>query len=337
MLADRGKEVVEEDEQDCVDEAGALAAAPRGDTQRNAHQHQHETGCRKRNAGVQLNEEALGVGATNALEQCIHGQGVDGGIHPAQVHFALRVQLERTIGGCERGDVVLVGIVIDSVVLGSVAETHEQHLGGIADHGGGRCGSDARRSGVADLGHEDLVPVGRACSGTHVLHVENEVLEFLVEDAGLNLVGGLRCFQRPFHVEDGLVGAGGEIERVGKTQQRACDGHDGRDAHKVANAQARGAHGDDLAVRSKAAEPEQNADQHGHRNGYAEEIGQREEKDLRRAGKGGTVANHHLQNVGQVGHEQNEGEERAANERVGEDFTEDVAGQDAHKRALKSV
>jgi hypothetical protein len=34
--------------------------------------------------------------------------------------------------------------------------------------------------------------------------------------------------------------------------------------------------------------------------------------------------------VGKVAHEENEGEERAAYERVGENLAEDVTGQDAH-------
>jgi len=38
--------------------------------------------------------------------------------------------------------------------------------------------------------------------------------------------------------------------------------------------------------------------------------------------------------MGKVGHEEDESEEGAAYERVGENFTENVAGQDAHKEAL---
>ena len=190
---------------------------------------------------------------------------------------------------------------------------------------------------IADVGHEHLPPVGRARAGAHVLHIENEVVKVLVEDAGLNLVGGLRGFQRLLHFDDGLVGARREIQRVAQAKQRAGHGHDGGDAHKVADAQARGAHGDDFAVGGQAAEPQQDAPQHRHGDGDLEQIGQREEKDLRHVGPRGAVAHHNLKNVRQLGHEQNEGEERAADEREGENLAEDVAGEDAHSQALSLV
>ena len=55
-----GEDVVEKDQQNGEDEAGALAAAPRGHAQRNAHQHQHQAGGGIGEAVVQLDEEALG-------------------------------------------------------------------------------------------------------------------------------------------------------------------------------------------------------------------------------------------------------------------------------------
>ena len=190
-------------------------------------------------------------------------------------------QLERAVGGGEGGDVVLIGLVGDSFVLGAVAEAHEEDLGGIADDSGGGGGGDARGCGVGDVGHEDLVPVGGAGAGADILDIEDEVLEVLVEDAGLDLVGGLRGVQCLLHVENGLIGAGGEIERVGEAEQGSADGDDGGDAHKVADAQAGGAHGDDFAVGGEAAEAKQDADQYRHGNGDREEVGQREEEDLR--------------------------------------------------------
>ena len=53
--------------------------------------------------------------------------------------------------------------------------------------------------------------------------------------------------------------------------------------------------------------------------------------------RGGAVAHHHIQNVWHVVHEENEGEERAPNERVGKNFAENVSGQDAHRIALAIV
>ena len=47
-----GEKVVDEDQQDGEDEAGALAAAARSHAQRNAHQHQHQAGGGKGKAVV---------------------------------------------------------------------------------------------------------------------------------------------------------------------------------------------------------------------------------------------------------------------------------------------
>ena len=64
-------------------------------------------------------------------------------------------------------------------------------------------------------------------------------------------------------------------------------------------------------------------------------IGQDEENDLDHADKAGAVVYHHLQNARQLLHEENEGEDHAPDQSVGEDFAEDVAGQDAHGKALE--
>jgi hypothetical protein len=46
---------------------------------------------------------------------------------------------------------------------------------------------------------------------------------------------------------------------------------------------------------------------------------------------------HHLQNAGQLLHEEYEGEDHASDERVREDFAENVTGQNAHEMALGLV
>ena len=332
-----GKQVVDEDQQNGKDEAGALAAAPRGHAQRNAHQHQHQAG---RGIGKRLCNSIrnrLASGPWVRCQQRLHGQGVDRRVQPSQVHVALLAQRQRHIGGGKGGDVVLSGWPATVSCARAVAQPHQQFLGRVADHRGRGGGGDLRVGGIGDVGHEDLAPVGRARPGAHVLHIENKVLEVLVEDARLNLVGGLRGLQCLLHLQDGLVGARSDIEGVGQPEQRAGDGHDGSDAHKVADAQAGGAHGDDFAVGGQPAEPQQHAHQHRHGNGDLEEVGQREEKNLHHVGERGAVADHHLQDVRQVLHEENEGEERAADERVGENLAEDVAGKDAHRQALRLV
>ena len=94
--------------------------------------------------------------------------------------------------------------------------------------------------------------------------------------------------------------------------------------------ESRRAHGDDFAVGRKAAEPQQDADKHGHRYGDLERVGEAVDKDLRDTGERGTVANHCLKNLVQIAHEENEGKDRATDQCVGEDFAEDVPGEDAH-------
>ena len=83
--------------------------------------------------------------------------------------------------------------------------------------------------------------------------------------------------------------------------------------------------------------PKQNADQHGHGDRDLEGVGQGEEKDLCNISKGRTVANHRLQDLIQIANEENERKYRAPDECVGEDLAEDVAGEDAHSRALPLV
>ncbi len=193
------------------------------------------------------------------------------------------------------------------------------------------------RSRIAHVGHKDLAPVGGAGSAAHILHVENKVAEILVEDARLNLVGRLRGRQRLLHVEDGLVGAGSDVERIHQPQQRAADCHDGGHADKVGDAQARGADGDDFAVGGQAAQSQQNAHQHRHGDRDPEQVGQGEEKDLQHIGEGGAVANHHFEDLRKAGDEQDEGEQRASDQCVGENLAEDVAGEDAHREVLLPV
>ena len=214
----------------------------------------HATG--KREAVVQLDEVALAIGAVNVRRiRRAEGHGVEA--------VSMRPRCTSLCWLSARGMSVVVKVemldcarlVGHGFVAQSVAQAHDQFLRVVVDDGGRSGGGDHGIGRIADVGHEDLAPVGRARAGAHVLHVEHEVLEVLVEDARLNLVGGLRSFKRLLHLENGLVGARREIERVAQTEQRSGDGDDGADAHKVADAQSRGAHGDNFAVGGQAAQP----------------------------------------------------------------------------------
>ena len=133
-------------------------------------------------------------------------------------------------------DVVLLRLAGNRFVAGTIAEPHQEFLRGIADHGRRCSRRDDRIGGIGDVGHEDLVPVGGACPAAHILHVEHGVAEILIEDARLDLKRSLRCLQFPLHVENGLIGAGRDIERVHQSQQSSADCNNRSDAHKVTNA-----------------------------------------------------------------------------------------------------
>ncbi len=225
----------------------------------------------------------------------------------------------------------------DRVVLGAIAQTHQQFLRRIVYHGRGGRGRHQRSGRIGDIGHEDPVPIRRARSRAHILYVENAIAKVFVENARLNLVRSLRRLECLLQIEDRLVGARRHVERIHQPQQRTADGHDRGDPHEVADAHARGAHGDDLAIRGQAAETQQNPHQHGHGNRDFERIGHCQKENLQHVCPCGAVAHHHLKDVVEIAHEENEGEDHAADQRVREDFAEDVTGQDAHKWALDLV
>ena len=212
-----------------------------------------------------------------------------------------------------------------------LASSRRRVLSCAAEDGGFVGGDDVGRGGLGEVGDEDVTPDGGAVgAGDDVLGVEDVVLEVFVEDAGLNLDGGLAGLGGVFVVEEGLGGAGGDVEGVGQAGDPEADGEDADDADEAEDADAAGAHGGDFAVGCEPTEAEQDADQDGHGDGEGEEAGQQvgdEAKDVEGAGD---AAHRELHEREQVAHEQNEGEEHAAEQSVAGDFAEDVASEDAH-------
>ena len=99
---------------------------------------------------------------------------------------------ERKIGFGEGGDLIFVGLVGHGLVFGAVAQPHDSALAFAVDDCGGGPGGDFGSGGVGKIGEENLLPVGRAGAGDHVLHIEDVVLKFFVEDAGLDFIRSLR-------------------------------------------------------------------------------------------------------------------------------------------------
>jgi hypothetical protein len=115
-----------------------------------------------------------------------------------------------------------------------------------------------------------------------------------------------------------------------RASSHATDHENRDDAQEGPYAQAAGAHGGDFAVGSETAESDEDADQHAHGNGVGERDRDGEEKDFRNAGQRGAVADDQFEDASEVAGEQDESENGRADQRVGDDFSQNVAGEDAH-------
>jgi hypothetical protein len=114
------------------------------------------------------------------------------------VGVILGVELEGQVGGGEGGDVVLVWIGGGDLVLASVEQVEAEVLrAGVSrvEYESLVGGGDVGICRLGEIGEEDVVPGGGSARG-NVLDVEDVVLEVFVEDAGLNLEGGLRGWWR---------------------------------------------------------------------------------------------------------------------------------------------
>ncbi len=183
---------------------------------------------------------------------------------------------------------------------------------------------------LREIGQEDVVPDGGARRGTNVLNVEDVVAEVLVEDARLHLERGLRRLKRIGEREDRGGGARREIERVEESKREGNGRDDGDDTDEVESSHAGGAHRGDLAVGCQAAKAKKNADEHRHGDGVGEGVRQHVGEDPHDIGQRSRVADDQLEDLAQVAYEQDKGEEGSAEQGVGDDFAEDVAGEDAH-------
>lgn len=175
-----------------------------------------------------------------------------------------------------------------------------------------------------------MVPDGGAGGGGDVLNVEDAVLELFVEDAGLDLEGGLGGFEGFAEVDEAGGGVRSEVEGVDEAQHEGDGGDHGDDADEVNSAHAGGSHSGDFAVCGETGETEENADQDGHGDGDDEGVGQGVGDDAGDVSVGGRVADDELEYPAEVTGEDDEGKESSAEEGVRGDFAEDVAGEDTH-------
>ncbi len=178
-----------------------------------------------------------------------------------------------------------------------------------------------RIGGVAQVGHEDALPQGRALSALHVLHIENYFGKSFVEDAGLDFERNLRAFESIFQVAEGGLGAGRDVESVDQRQGPGADDEDGEHAEEAPHAHAAGAHGGDFTVGGESAEADEDADQHAHGQRVGEGEWDGEKENLGDAGQWGAGADYEFEDATEVAREQDEGEDGHADQRVGRHFT----------------
>ena len=191
-------------------------------------------------------------------------------------------------------------------------------------------GDDVGVCGLGEVGEEEVVPGGGSGDRAHVLDVEDVVLEVFIEDAGLDFEGGLRGFELIFQLEQIAGGARREVKGVDQAEAERGEGEDGDDADKAEGPDAAGAHGGDLAVGGETAEAKEDSGEDGGGQRDGEEVGQGVGEDAQDIGEGGGVADDELEDLGQVAHEEHKGEEDHAEQSVGDDFAEDVSGEQAH-------
>ena len=127
-----------------------------------------------------------------------------------------------------------------------------------------------------------------------------------------------------------------EIQAVTKCEYPGYNHEDRDDAQESPYPQAARMHGGDFAIGGKAAESDEDADQHAHRNGVGERYWNGEEKDLSDARKRSAVAHYKFENAAKVAGEKNKGEDPRSDQGVGDNFSQNVAREDAHPQSSDS-
>jgi len=157
------------------------------------------------------------------------------------------------------------------------------------------------------------------------------VRKVFVEDARLDLVGDLRGEQAGFDLAEGAQAERREPERHEQGEGGAENGEDADWKQDAFAADAQGGEGDDFAVHGHAAEAEEDADEHGHGEGEDEDAGENGEEKFEDLRAGAGVADEELHKTNEFGYEEDEGEDQESEERVTEDFADNIAIEDAHE------
>src|ERR1700761_3522391 len=99
-------------------------------------------------------------------------------------------------------------------------------IGGSVDDDGLGGGGDLGGGWFGEIGEKDVLPDSGSGGGGDVLDVEDAVFELFVEDAWLDLKGGLRGFEGLAEGDESGGGAGREVERVEEAEGEGDGGDD---------------------------------------------------------------------------------------------------------------
>jgi len=212
----------------------------------------------------------------------------------------------------------------------TIGQMQVQSIGSLADEQSFARQTDAGRGWITQIGEEHAFPESPARHGLDVLHVKDSLREALVKHAGLYFERDLRRLEAILELSQGGERSGRKIDTVAKSEQ-PCSHHEDRDhTQKGPYADAAGAHGGDFAVGGEAAESDEDADKYAHRNGVSKCDGDGKEKYFCNTRQWRTIADYQFEDVAEVAGKKNECENRRADQGVGDDFAQNVAGEDAH-------
>src|SRR3974390_2990173 len=103
--------------------------------------------------------------------------------------------LDRQVGCFKRGDGVLVLRFRNQLLLRAIFQMETNLLGRFAEQSTAFGESDSGGCRIGDVGEKHAAPQRLAFRWNGILHVKDVVLEFLIEDTGLDLEGGLGSLQ----------------------------------------------------------------------------------------------------------------------------------------------
>ncbi len=169
----------------------------------------------------------------------------------------------------------------------------------------------------------------------HVLHVQNQVREALVEYARLDCEWRLRRKHLIFQAAQRANRSRAQPERQYQRRKPAAQRNESNWHQQTPQADAARMQRHNFAVRGKSAEADQHSDQHGHRNRERQHRRQRAQKNQQHCADAAGVAHHDVHQTDQLRNEKYECEYREAQRGVGGDFATDIFIEQAHVRGLR--